>query len=107
MALTVIATSLRNLSIVASQPALLATPKSTEDRSEVEWVRAELPCVDDSDFSFRLAARRGLRALPFFAIGALRVSRYAPRMDLRMKPMSAGKVRYGNAATKGNKAIAA
>ena len=41
--LTVIATSLGNLSIWygVSQPALLATPKLTEGGSEVEWVRAE------------------------------------------------------------------
>jgi len=40
--LTVIATSLGNLSIWygVSQPALLATPKLTEGGSEVEWVRA-------------------------------------------------------------------
>ena len=40
--LTFIATSLRNLSISASQPALVAAPKLTEGGSEVEWVRAEL-----------------------------------------------------------------
>ena len=42
-------------------------------------------CVDDSGLLIPLAARRGLRALPFFAIGAVSVSRYAPRMDLPVR----------------------
>ena len=39
------------------------------------------PCVDDSDFSFR--SRRAEDCAPYlFAIGAVRVSRYATRKDL-------------------------
>ena len=58
------------------------------------------PCVDDSDFSF--SSPRAEDCAPYlFAIGALSVSRYAPRMDLRMKPMSAARCAVWDAATKG------
>jgi len=57
------------------------------------------PCVDDSEFPFR--SRRAEDCAPYLFLRlALQVSRYARRMDLRMKPMSAARCAVWDAATK-------